>query len=224
MPDFLPIIFLGVLFVALVAWLVSKGWASKAERSRALEILGFSPCPSETDTLTKRLTWLENNAEYQLSVDNPMRASLHGKTVYTYSKSRRRQSQITATEEILFPLTRLSSEGAMLFVKPSNLPAGTATRLIGAVATGAWDSQPDDMTKLDIPVGLEGSNIIGAMGPAGRSLYDLIDSQILARLQQVGDGGALIVLVRGEWCSLSSPGGHLRFNWDKLWPTVQHLV
>jgi hypothetical protein len=224
LPDFLPFVIFGVLFVALVAWLVLKNRASTAARARKLELLGFLPCAAEAGTLADRVTWLENNAEYQLSVENPMRASLQGKTSYYDSKSRRRHGQVTATEELLFPLTRPSSDGFMLFVKPSNLPAGTATRLIGAVASGAWDSQPDDLTKLDIPIELEGSNVIGAMGPAGASLYDLIDSQTLTVLQQVGDGGALIVRGRGEWCSLSGPGGRFPFNVDKLWPLIQRLV
>jgi hypothetical protein len=224
LSDFLPLIFIGAPVIALVIWLVLKGSRSTAARAGKLETLGFVPCAAESGTLAERLTWLENNAEYQLSVDNPMRASVRGKTVYSYTKSRRRHGQVMAAEELLFPLTRPSSEGFMLFVKPSNLPAGTATQLIGAVATRDWDTQPDDLTKMAIPADLESSNFIGAMGPAGRSLYDLIGSQTLTLLQQVGDGGALFVLGRGEWCSFSGPGGRFPFNMSKLWPIIQQLV
>ena len=224
MITFLLFIIFGLLVVALIVWLVLNDRRSKAARSRKLSQIGFLPCTSEAETLADKVTWLENNAEYRYSAQNPMRASLHGKTVYYYNKSRRRQGHIVETDEFLIPLTRPSSEGLMLFVKPSNLAEGTATQLIGTVATGAWDSQPDDLTKLEIPIELKGSNILGALGPSGASLNDLIDSAALALMQQVGDAGVLIVTCRGEWCSLASPSGRMKLDLDKLLPIIRRFA
>jgi hypothetical protein len=111
-----------------------------------------------------------------------------------------------------------------VFVKPTQLPAGTATNLIGAVATGAWDSQPDDLAKLEIPVDLRDTNLIGLLGPAGTSLYDLVDSSTLSVLQHVGDHGALVVMCRGEWCSLAATSLRMPLDLDKLWPLVAGLA
>ena len=111
----------------------------------------------------------------------------------------------------------------MLFVKPTGIPAGTATNLIGAVATGAWDSQPDDLAKLEIPIDLKHTNLMGALGPSGATLYDLIDTATLSALQHVGDHGALVVTCRGEWCSLAAASLRMPLDLDKLWPLASGL-
>ena len=195
MLDLLPFVIFGIAFAVLIVVVTGKARAKKAAQGEKLVRMGFEPCDTEADALTDRIKRLENNAEYRYSVDRPMRASLDGKTVYYYSKSRHRQGSIVAADEFLLWLQRPSSEGLVLFVKPSNLPAGTATNLIGAMATGAWDSQPDDLKKMEIPPDLQGTNVIGALGPRGASLYDLIDSQTLALMQQMGDAGVLIAPV-----------------------------
>jgi hypothetical protein len=112
----------------------------------------------------------------------------------------------------------------MLFVKPSEIAAGTATKLIGAVATGAWDSQPDDLAKLAIPVDLQGTNLIGALGPAGASLYDLIDAETLSQMMGAGDCGASIVTCRGELCSLCSLSPRMPLDLERAIPFIRDLV
>jgi hypothetical protein len=126
-------------------------------------------------------------------------------------------------DELLIPLRRPSAQAVMLFVKPTGVPAGTATKLIGAVATGAWDSQPDDLTKLEIPVDLRQTNLIGLLGPSGASLYDLMDPATLSALQHVGDHGALVVMCRGEWCSLAAASPRMPLDLERLWPLVSGL-
>ncbi|MFQ5792884.1 MAG: hypothetical protein ACE5JI_20640 [Acidobacteriota bacterium] len=224
MAQFLPFTLLGVALVALVVWLVLKNRASSATRAQQLSRMGFTPCLAEAQALAEKIEWLENNSEYRYSVENPMRASLDGKTVYYYRKSRRRQGRIVSMEEFLVPLKRPSGDGLMLFVKPSALPTGAATNLIGGMATAGWDSQPDDLTKLEIPIDLRRSNVIGVLGPAGVSLYNLVDAGTLARMQQVGDCGAPIVTCRGEWCSLTSPGFRMPLNLDKMWAVIRDLA
>lgn len=224
MLQYVPFLLFGVAFLGLIAWLVLKKRSANAALARKLELMGFAPCPAESDRLVEKITRLENNAEYRYRVENPMKGSAGGNPVYFYRKCRHRQGHVVTADEFLFPRQRPSKEGLLLFVKPTGLPAGTATHLIGAVATGAWDSQPDDLTRLEIPVDLKKSNLIGALGPRNRSLYDLIDTEGLSLIQQVGDGGAMIVTCRGEWCSLSSPQARLPFDIDRLWPIVRQLA
>lgn len=221
--EMLPFVVFGVAFLALVVWAVRRGRAADAARSERLRALGFSPCPDEVAFLEEKVTWLENNSEYRYTVENPHRASLRGQPAYHYTKGRHRQGHIVAADEILIPLRRPSPQGLMLFVKPTKLAAGTASDLIGAVATGAWDSQPDDLSRLEIPVGLQRTNLIGILAPSGGSLYDLIEPGTLSGLQHVGDHGALVVTCRGEWCSLASTSARMPLDVDKLWPLVSGL-
>ena len=223
MMEMLPFAVFGAAFLALVVWMALRGRASAAARKERLRALGFAPCPDEVGSLVKKVKWLENNSEYRYTVEKPYRALLRGQPAYSYSKFRHRQGHIVGADELLIPLRRPSPQGLMLFVKPTGLPAGTATKLIGAVATGAWDSQPDDLTKLEIPVDLRHTNLIGALGPSGASFYDLIDPATLSALQHVGDHGALVVICRGEWCSLAAASPRMPLDLDKLWPLVSGL-
>jgi len=224
MMELMPFILFGLAFAAVVVVIVVRGRTSRAARLQRLVEMGFSPAPEETETLVEKITWLENNAEYRYSVAQPTKAILSGKEVYFYQKSRHRSGSIYAAEELMIPLSRPSSEGLMLFVKPSGIPAGTATKLIGAVATGAWDSQPDDLAKLAVPIDLQGTNLVGALGPAGFSLYDLIDATALSQMLGAGDCGALIVLCRGELCSLGSPSLRMPLDLEKATPFLRDLL
>ena len=224
MPQALPFILFGVVLVVFVVWLISKNRASSAFKAQQLSRMGFTPCAGEAQALAQRITWIENNAEYRCSVVNAMRASLDGKIVYYYTKSRQWEDDVVSMEEFLFPLNRPSTEGLMLFVKPSGLPAGAAANFVGRMATAGWDVQPDDLTRLEIPIDLRGSNLIGALGPAGTSLYTLVAGDALASLQQVGDCGGPIVTCRSEWCTVTSPGARMPFKLDKIWAVIRDLV
>lgn len=224
MPQALPFILFGVVLVVFVVWLISKNRASSALKAQELSRMGFTPCPGEAQALAQRITWIENNAEYRCSVVNAMHASLDGKIVYYYTKSRQWEDDVVSMEEFLFPLNRPSTEGLMLFVKPSGLPAGAAANFVGRMATAGWDVQPDDLTRLEIPIDLRGSNLIGALGPAGTSLYTLVAGEALASLQQLGDCSALVVACRGEWCTVTSPGARMPFKLDKIWAVIRDLV
>lgn len=224
MMELMPFILFGLLFAVVVVVVVIKGRARRAARLQRLVELGFSSVPEEKERLAEKVTRLENNAEYHYSVTQPSKACLSGKEVYLYQKSRSRAGSIYVAEELLLPLSRPSEAGLMLFVKSSDISAGIATKLIGAVATGAWDSQPDDLTKLAIPVDLQGTNLIGALGPAGASLYDLIDAETLNRLLVAGDCGAAIVHCRGELCSLSSVDPRMPLDLERIIPFLRDLV
>jgi hypothetical protein len=81
-----------------------------------------------------------------------------------------------AEEEILFPLKRPCTKGLVLTVKPSCLAPGLATRLMGAIATGPWDAQPDDLRRFELPPDLKNTNL---WEPSARSV--LISMILLTR-------------------------------------------
>jgi hypothetical protein len=220
----LPFVIFAVGFAGLVLWVLRKDRASRAERGRELSELGFRPCGPESHTLVERVTRLENNSEYRYKVQAPLCLSLGEKAVYHYTKERRRQGNIVAVEELLFPLERPAPDGLVLFYKPSSLRRGTTTTLISHVATGAWDARPDDVVPLDIPIDLQQGNLIGALAPAGASLYELIDPKTLAQLEPVADFGVLAVSCRGDDCALTSAGSRSPLDLARLWPVVRQLT
>jgi len=112
----------------------------------------------------------------------------------------------------------------VLFFKPSALRPGTSATLIGSLATSGWDAQPDDLTRLEVPVELLESNLIGILAPANASLFDLIDAKDLAVLQPVADFGILVVHCRGGWCSLASSTTRMDLDLERLWPLIQQLT
>lgn len=223
MPEYLPFVIFGIVFVGIIVVVIVKTRAGSKARVQRFMGMGFTPVEDDA-ALVEKITRLENNAGYRYSVKDPMRAEIKGGEIYFYEKSRRRSDDLYVAEEFLFPLTRSSGQGLMLFLKPTNIPSGTATKLIGAVATGAWDAQPDDLRKLEIPMDLRDSNLIGAMGPAGASLDDLIDRQTLGTLMQVGDLNGFLVLCRDSLCSISSPVPRMPLDVERVWSFLQSLV
>jgi hypothetical protein len=223
MLELLPFAAFAVLMAAVVGWFVRKDRADKAARARKLATMGFVPCEDEIQSLAETITRLENNAEYHYNVESPQRAKLGEHMAYYYTKNRKRSGYTVASEEFLISLKRPSKGGLMLFVKPSDVPAGTATDMIGAVATGAWDSRPDDLVELDLPRDLGKTNLVGALGPRGSSLYDLIDSQKLTLLQQAGDCGAFIVTCRDDLCAFTSPSQRMPLDLDRVRGIVEQL-
>jgi hypothetical protein len=222
--ELVPFVLFGVAFAVVVAWAVAKGRAAAAARARTLAEMGFAPAPSDAETLAAEVARQENNSEYCYRVSAPMRASVDGKPVWLYAKERARQGHVVSAHELRFPLRRPSTEGLVLFYKPTALASGTTATLIGSLATSGFDSQPDDLTRLEIPVDRKQGNLIGVLGPAHGSLYELIDAKALAALEPVGDFGALVVSCRGDWCSFASSTTRLDLDLVRLWPIVQQLV
>lgn len=222
--ELLPFVLFGIGFAALVAWLLAKARADRLARIQTLCGMGFAPCAAEAGALAEEVARHENSSEYRYHVQDPMRASLDGEPVWFYTKERARQGHVVAAHELRFPLERDSSEGLVLFFKPSALRPGTLATLSGSLATAGWDAQPDDLTRLEVPVELQQSNLIGVLAPAVASLYELIDQKQLAALQQVADSGVLVVTCRGGWCSLANSTPRMDFDLERLWPVVRQLM
>lgn len=221
---FVPFIIFGVALLALVLWLVAKGRARAAERVRMLGRMGFAPAPTEAAALSEAVTQHENNSEFRYRVSDPMRATVDGKPVWFYEKQRSSHGSVVSAYEFRFPLRRPSKDGVVLFYKPTALASGTSVTLIGSLATEGFDSQPDDLTRIEIPVDRKKGNLIGALGPAHSSLYDLIDTTALAALEPVGNFGALVVICRDEWCSVASSSTRMDIDVSRLFPIVEGLV
>jgi hypothetical protein len=222
--ELLPFVVFGIAFAGLVAWLLAKERAERASRMRALGRLGFAPCPEETDALAEAVARHENESGYHYRIADPMRASVEGHPIWFYEKERARRGSGVAAYEVRLPLECCSPEGLVLFFKPSALAPGTTATWIGSLATAGWDSQPDDLVRLDVPVDLQATNLIGVLAPAGASLYDLIAPKQLTALQPVADHGVLVVTCRDGWCSLATATTRTTLDIDGLWPIVRQLV
>ena len=216
MPTYLPFVLVGLIVIGLVAWsLVGHRRRSQAQKA-ALEQLGFSPCPDQKRWLEETVTRIENNRGYRYEVRDEKR--LRGEpAVYHYVKVRHCHDQdAIKEEEILFPLKRPSTAGLFLTVKPSSVAPGLGTRMLRAVATAPWDSQPDDLQRLDLPPDLKDTNLVAALGPPGATLYDLVDTRTLSVVQGLGDAGGMFVQCRDAWCSVTSAGSQMPFRLDEL--------
>jgi hypothetical protein len=222
-----PLLAIGIVVVGLMVWtIVAKRGPDKALKA-ASERLGFRPCPEQREWLKETVGRVENNREFQYEVHDPKRWG-EEPAVYFYEKIAHRASHHDkipiAQREILFPLKRPAAGALVIAVKPSSLETGVASRLIGAVATGPWDSQPDDLTRLELPRDLAGSNLIGALGPPGASFYDIADADLIAVAQGIGDAGGLVVRVRDDWCSISSASTQIPFRLDELVARIRPLM
>ncbi|MEK6679073.1 MAG: hypothetical protein AABY39_06625 [Nitrospirota bacterium] len=225
MPEYLPFVLVGVAVVLLLVWSIKTQIKRNRRLKAALEQLGFQPCPEKKSWLEEIVTRIENNKEFRYEVREPKR--LPGEpAVYYYIKYRHGgvRENADAEEEILFPLKRPSSDGLILIVKPSSLAPGLATRMIGAIATAQWDAQPDDLQRLELPPDLKDTNLMGALGPPGVSLYNLIDMSALSVVQGLGDAGGMMVRFRDSWCSVASASAQIPFCLEELVGRIRPLL
>jgi hypothetical protein len=225
MSSYLPFVVVGLIAVGLLIWKIVSQRKVQSGQKLTLEQLGFRPCPDEKSWLEETITRIENNREFSYEVREPTR--MPGEpAVYHYVKMRHRYSDEPpgVEEEILLPVKRPSVAGLVLTVKPSSLPPGIATRMMGAIATGPWDAQPDDLHRLEIPLDLKDSNLVGALGPRGANLYDLVDTNMLSVVKGLGDAGGIVVRFRDSWCSVASTSSQIPFRVDELVARIRPLL
>ncbi|MGH9784502.1 MAG: hypothetical protein ACRD88_09975 [Terriglobia bacterium] len=225
MPMYLIFALVGLVAVVLLVRSIAVQRQRTQARKAALEQLGFRPCPEQKGWLEETVASIENNRGFRYEVREPRRLAGE-QAIYYYVKKRHSDEERVpmVEEEILFPLKRPTKGSLALTVKPSSLAPGLATRMMGAVATGPWDAQPDDLQRLDLPPDLKDTNLVGAMGPPGAKLYELVDASTLSVVQGLGDAGGLFVRFRDSWCSVSSTGWEIPFRLDEIVARIRPLL
>ncbi len=225
MPTYLPFVLVGLAAVGLLVWSLAGQRRRHQDRKAALERLGFQPCVEQKAWLEETVARIENNPGYRYEVREPKRLSGEP-AVYYFVKVRHRfpQDDAVAEEEILFPLKRSSAGGLVLTVKPSSLAPGLAAQMLGALATGPWDAQPGGLHRLELPPDLKDTNVVGALGAPGASLYDLVDARTLSVVQGLGDAGGMFVQCRDAWCSVAGASVQIPFRVEELVARIRPLL
>lgn len=226
MPLYAYFVLGGVLAFILVTWGVRAHRDKQQAKNTELQRIGFSPCPDRKKWLEETVTAMERNEGYRYEVRDPRRLA-GSRDVYYFKKIRHGNDSDDLPfdeEAILFPLKRASTQGLLLMVKPSAIGPGVASRVLSSVATGPWDSQPDDLEKIEVPPDLENTNLLGALGPSGARLYDLVDAGTLSVVQRLGDVGAMSILLRDGWCAIGGGGRGTPFRVGELLSHIRPLM
>jgi len=213
-----------VAVAGLVVWSVLRRAKTEKERNRFLANAGFTPCDAEKDALAKKIGLLENNSEYTYSVRTPMKLRSGEGTAYFYTKERRRRDDLYVAYEFMFTVNRKKTFPFQVYLKPGSVKEGMATELLRSTVTGGWDTQADDLVKIDLPVELQKSNILGVMGPGGVGFHDLFDSGAVSLLGHAGDSGVTVIRCRGDICSIENPPAGIGWNYEKVWSFIRDLI
>jgi hypothetical protein len=221
-----PIALVALVVIGLLTWSVARHRRRRLALDAMLGQLGFRQCPDRTRWLEETVTAIECNRDYRYEIRDPRRLA-EEPHVYYYVKvrhGRRADQDADAEEEILFRLKRPTAGALVLMVKPSSLRSGLATRMLGALAAGPWDAQPDDLTRLELPLDLRDTNLLAALGPPGARLYDLVDSPTIGTLQGIGDAGGMSVRLRDGWCSIASASAEIPFRVNEILARIGPLL
>lgn len=225
MLEYWPLILIGVVALALLIWSLVRQHARNQAQKTELQQLDFQPCGEQKAWLEEAVTRMEQNRRHRYEVREPKRLSGEP-AVYFYVKVSHggADDEPLVEEEVLFPLKRPPTAALLLTVKPSSIAPGFATKMLAGLATGPWDTQPDDLKRLEIPLALKGTNLLAAMGPPDANLYDLVDSSTLSVVQGLGDCGAMFVQFRDGWCAVSSSHSQTPFRLVELISRIRPLL
>ena len=222
--ELLGISLLVLAIAGLIIWSMVKHGKKQMALKNFLDNIGFAPCKEEKKALAEKVTFIENNSEYTYSVRKPMKVSQGDNHVYFYIKERRRSGDLDVSEEFLFTVERNKNLPFIIYLKPTSLKEGIGTKLIRSVVTMGWDSQADDLVKIELPADLQSSNVLGVMGPKNCSFYDLFDSNALSLLLRGADNDVFIIHCRDNLCSIESPLAVQIQNHEKIWSYIQLLI
>ncbi len=149
----LVLVGVGLVAVALAAWVFTAHRKRQKGQEELLDRVGFKPCPEEQGMLEPLVNPLVNDRNHHYEVELPRR--LQGEpAIYHYVKvrDRRRSSdERDAGEELLFRVRRRSDSGVVLVVKPSSLapwgasPPGPGPR--SPTTSRAWSCRRTSRTR-----------------------------------------------------------------------------
>jgi hypothetical protein len=223
MYELIPAIVSILFLVTLAAGFLLRDRTRRLERRRALLRMGFHPSPEQTEQLVDIVTAVEHNASYRYSVDHPMWSSVGDKVCYVYTKLRMQRTRVDAAEEVLVSLTRPSKEGLLLLVGSSALPLRSIAQWAETLHPGVPHWYPRDLSVLEMAPGMDSGSIIGAFGPPGAALMDLIDMQTFDRIKALGERGVSTITCRGDWCSFSAASARTVLDVKELISLLREL-
>lgn len=223
MSQIILLVGIPLIVIAGVILAVMTSTRDACARRRFLEEYDFRPCQAERSDLEARVRALLGDLGIHVQVLRPCRRHLPGRTVHFFTLHQYRTSQdARAARVFLLPLARRTHQPCTLFLKPSALPEGWLTRGLRALIKLRSGACPGGSAPLDLPHDPEAENLLGAQGPAGTSIRELIDGDLLRQLLQAGSVGFLTVHCRGNDCLLEHPAG-LSWDLDQAWAFITRL-
>lgn len=210
---------------ALVLKLMFKERKERKERCAALAAMGFSDCPDRMDYLEgmfKFLCGIEETGARPYDVSMPMLREQRGETVYHLwiRRTSGGDSGSSWEETFLFPFKRRTEQPVTLMMSAQKVPQ----KLMGFLGGLLARAMGGGMAMLDLPRELQGGNIIAAFGPAGASLYDLLDSATISEITRGVDAGAAAFRAHQDWASVSVDPRKGGADLPPLWQHVERLA
>jgi hypothetical protein len=219
------VLLLGIPLVvaAGVILAVSSSVRESGSRRRFLLQNGFTSCRDDKDALEARVRELIGDPRTCIQVLCPHRRLLQGRPVHFFTLHQRRDGQDgSAARVFLLALPRRTDLPCLLFLKPEGLKEGWVTRGLRALIKVRSGNCAGGLAPLRLPEGPEPGNLLGAVGPRGASIHDLIDRAALRVLLDGGGAGFLTVHLRGNDCLLEHPI-NMRWDLDQAWAFITRL-
>lgn len=188
---------------AVVAWLVARVFvrshAAATKRKAEVAALGFVPSPEEAEHLRRLVRVLRGapNAE----VHDLHKRGTGERAVYWYHVHVHKTDAPIDAEEFLFACKPLAARRFALFLQPATLPDGRVMRLLAAMLARVSALAPAGVEPIEIPRQLR-SKLLTALGPSGRTLYELIDDRTLSRFIDSAPRGFIAVRVAEGHCAM----------------------
>lgn len=214
-------IILVVVVVAAAAVLLGRGLlrnrATRVKQTAQLAELDFVPCAEDTEhlqTLVRRLRGSPN-----VEVHSVHRRGSGDGAVYWYHVHVPDGDAPIDAEEFLFACESFSAQRFALFLQSVSLPEGLVKRVLESILAKVSSLAPSGVEPIEIPPQLR-SKLLTALGPSGKSLYDLIDDQHLTLLMSSASRGFFAIRVAEGYCAMELLSAYGRnalpdFDWTR---------
>ncbi len=214
----IPLVVVAGVILALVT-----STRDASARRRFLEEHGFTSCSPEKPDLEARVRALLGDRHTHIQVLRPCLRRRSGPAVYFFTLHQYRTNvDARAARVFLLTLPRRTDQPCTLFLKPTGLREGWVTRGLRALLTLRAGIQADGLAPLELPPDPEVENLLGAWGPRGAAIRDLIDRDLLRLLVEAGNAGFLTVRCLGSDCLLEHPAS-LAWDHDRAWAFIARL-
>ena len=209
---------------ALVVKLILDERAQRGKRAAAMQALGFTDCPDHIDHIEDMIAFLSGDNSKSArthTVSHPMLRQSNGERIYYIWIKESRSGDSTAwVETFLFPFARRVEQPVALMLSTQKTQAKIMKFVLGLAARMFGER----FTLLDMPRELEGSHILGAFGPRGCSLYDLLDSSVLSQVQHGAELGVNTFRAYQDWAAVSLDPKQKKADTAQVWPFIERLA